>query len=212
MKYDVEGFPEVDFHQAKSLVRATVIASGNAGPWWNSPRRITSDHQSLPKAHRAKVADFLEQPGEIRAVTFLSQNNDMEFDIWFNPELVKPEDPNFRATVIHELCHGYRGVGKGHDQAWRRLYAKSLFHYHHLVHTIEHHIALVDLTNWRYTKRGRTEKTGQFLKRINDDREIWLRQAYEELDQVQELWMKLRPDSKLQKRSQGTWLSSTPTG
>lgn len=210
MKYDVAGFPESKFHQANELVRATLLASGRVDVW-NSPRRITTDHQTLAKAHRSKVAEFLEAPEEIRGVTFPSQNNAYEYDIWLNPAIVDENDANFRATILHELCHGYRGVGKGHDQSWRRLYARALFHYNFTVATIDHWGAIVDLTNWRYTKRGKTESTGDFLKRIAADKEKWIKQAEEDQQRVNDLWCSMmNPNwngptlrSKRRKRSPG---------
>lgn len=199
-----------DFERIDAIVRATVLASGTVHTW-NSPRRVTTDPMDLSKAHRVKVAEFLNQPGEIRGVTFTCENNDYEFDIWINPAVVQADNPNFRSTLLHELCHGYRGAGKGHDPAWRRLYARALFHYHYASYTIDHYISLVDLANWRYTKRGKTETSGDFLKRINHDRETWLRQADDEHEKVHDIWAKMldpnwtrQPASPRQKRSQVT--------
>lgn len=190
MKYNLDGFPQRDFEWTDALVKATVLASGRVGTW-NTVRRVTSDPMDLAKAHRVKVSELLAAPEEIRGIAFTCQNNVNEFDLWINPGIVDSDNSNFRATVVHELCHGYRGTGKGHDPVWRRLYARSLFHYDAQVHTINHHSSLVDLSNWRYTKRGKTETTPQFLKRINADRDKWRAQAEDESEQVGTIWKRM---------------------
>ena len=172
------------------MVRATILAQGRVDQW-NSARRVTSDLEDLPKYYRDKVTRSLEQEGDnLRAATSPSPNNGTEFDLWFNPQHVE-NTPRFRATVLHELCHGYIGVGKSHNDQWRRLYTRVLCHYDATVAEIDCWPSLVDLANWRYTKRGRTEATKDFLKRINADKSRWLEQASQEADKVDGLWVKM---------------------
>lgn len=189
MKYNLP-FPEQDFTELDALVRATFLASGRIDQW-HSVRRVTTDIDDLERVRRPVVAQSLSEPGEIRGFTFTSTYNPSEFDLWLNPSVVDTANPNFRATLIHELCHGYLGTKHGHDKVWRRLYTRVLFHYHHAVSPIDHHIALVDLANWRYTKRAKSENTAQFLKRINADRESWIVQASHEFDRVKDTWKRM---------------------
>lgn len=211
MKYNIDGFPEEDFTRADNLVRATILAGGKVETW-NSVRRVTSDLRDIPKTYRDKVARELDvQKGLLRAACNPSPYNDHEFDIWVNPEVVG-DSQRFRATVLHELCHGYRNVWEGHDVQWRRLHARVLFHYHYTVHSIDHWPALVDLANWSYTKRGKSESTGDFLKRIAADKEKWIKQAEEDQQRVNDLWCSITnpgwtrstPTSKRMRKSSGT--------
>lgn len=193
MKYNLP-FPEDDFTRADALVRATLLASGRIDVW-NTVRRVTSDLNELPKFYRDKVTRSLELEGDmLRAAASPSPNNRLEFDLWFNPAVVDNGD-RFRATILHEICHGYIGVEKGHTEQWRRLYARVLFHYHYTVASIDHWQALVDLSNWSYTKRGKSESTRDFLKRINADKERWVLQANEERDRVRDTWNRMTSQS-----------------
>lgn len=193
MKYNLD-FPIEDFKRADALVRATLLATGRVETW-NSVRRVTTETQDLERVRRPVVARSLSESGSVRGITFQAQHSRYEFDMWFNPDVVAEGNPNFEATIVHELCHVYLGTQRGHDKVWRRLYARALFHYHYAVSPIEHHIALVDLNNWRYTKRGKTETTNQFLKRINAERETWVVQASEEFERVKEIWAKMTSQS-----------------
>ncbi len=175
-------------------MRATLLAHGKLETW-NTPRRVTTDVRDLDRVRHPVVARCLSETGITRAITFTSTHNRHEFDIWINPDVVEPENPNFSATVLHELCHGYLGTEKEHNKTWRRLYARVLFHYDHAISPIDHHPALVDLANWRYTKRSKTETTSQFLKRINADRDTWLRQAEDEMERVEATWKRMNSQS-----------------
>jgi hypothetical protein len=194
--------------RADALVRATILASGRVDQW-NSPRRVTSNLEDLPKYYRDKVARSLVVEGQhLRAATSPSPNNQREFDIWFHPEVVGT-NPRFTSTVLHELCHGYLGVEKGHNEQWRRLHARVLYHYHWTVGSIDHWPALVDLANWSYTKRGKSESTRDFLKRISADKDRWIRQADENQQKVNDIWCKMmnldwvrKPPSPRQRKSQ----------
>ena len=188
MKYNLDDFPLEDFTRADALVRATLMAAGRVDVW-NTVRRVTTKVEDLETCRRPVVIRHLE--GNINGLTFTSTHNVHEFDLWFNPSWVNKDNPNFHATVLHELCHGYLGTHRGHDKTWRRLYARSLFHYHYAVSAIEHHVALVDMSNWRYTKRASSETTSDFLKRINADREAWVLQASHEFDRVKETWKRM---------------------
>ncbi|MFN2638063.1 MAG: SprT-like domain-containing protein, partial [Gemmatimonadaceae bacterium] len=189
VKYNLD-FPLEDFTRADALVRATLLATGRVDTW-NSVRRVTTDVQDLERVRRHVVTRSLSQTGSVRGITFEAQHNRHEFDMWLNPDAVTEDNSNFRATLVHELCHVYLGTSRGHDKVWRRLYARALFHYHHAVSPIDHHIALVDLNNWRYTKRAKSENTAQFLKRINADREDWIVQASHEFEKVNETWKRM---------------------
>lgn len=193
MKYNLD-FPEQDFTKLDALVRATLLASGRVETW-NSVRRVTTNIDDLERVRRHVVTQSLSTQGELRGITFASTHNGSEFDVWINPSIVDADNPNFRATVIHELCHVYLGTKRGHDKTWRRLYARALFHYHHVVSLIEHYKALVDMTNWRYTKRAKSESTSEFLRRINTDREAWIVQAVSELERVEECWNRMMSQS-----------------
>jgi len=208
LRYNLD-FPEDDFTKADSLVRATILAGGRVDTW-NTLRRVTSDLNDLPKYYRDKVTRSLEMEGSLlRAACNPSPNNSMEFDIWVNPDVVDETD-RFRATILHELCHGYIGVGKGHNEQWRRLHARVLYHYHYTVHTVDNWPALVDLANWSYTKRGKSETTKDFLKRIHTDKERWIRQADEDQQKVNDTWCKMMnpewtksPNSQRPRQSRG---------
>jgi len=190
VKYNLNGFPQQAFTEADALVRATLLAGGRVDTW-NTLRRVTTDEKDLDTIRRPVVARSLSEAGGVRALTFTSTHNPYEADIWFNPDVVDEINHNFHATILHELCHVYLGTSRGHDKVWRRLYARVVFHYHHRVSPIDHHIALVDMANWRYTKRGKSETTGDFLKRINADRESWIIQASHEFDKVSETWKRM---------------------
>ncbi len=197
MKYNLPGFPIEDFKRADALVRATLLAGGRVDIW-NTPRRVTSSIEDLPKFYRDKVTRCLNEGEMLRGASNPSPNNRHEFDLWFNPDIVGTTD-RFQATVLHELCHGYVGVEKGHESPWRRLYARTLFHHHHAVAPIEHRSSLVDLANWSYTKRAKSETTAQFLARIHLDRAVWFDQAEHEHDRVKQAWTKMT-DSEHQSR------------
>jgi hypothetical protein len=189
MKYFID-FPLEDFTRADALVRATLLASGRVDQW-NSVRRVTSDPQHLAKSDRDKVTRSIDTNGErLRAATIPCQHSAYEFDLWFNPDVVDGTD-RFKATVIHELCHVYLGVEFGHQERWRRLYARALYHHHFSVEPIDHWHSLVDLANWTYTKRSKSESSGQFLRRINGDKEKWIRHANDEHDRVAEIWNRM---------------------
>jgi hypothetical protein len=190
VKYQLDGFPLDDFTRADALVRATVLASGRVETW-NSIRLVTSDLTHLPKSDRDRVASAASKDGTFfRACCLPCAHNEYEADLWFNPLIVDGSD-RFRATVLHELCHVYLGVKAEHGDRWRRLYARVLYHYHYEVSPINHWHSLVTLANWSYTKRGKSESSGQLLRRINGDKEKWIRQANEEHDKVIETWTKM---------------------
>jgi predicted SprT family Zn-dependent metalloprotease len=190
MRYHLDGFPLEDFTRADALVRATILASGRVDQW-NSIRRVTSDSLHLAKSDRDKVARSIDTNGErLRAATIPCQHSATEYDLWFNPDVVNGSD-RFTATVIHELCHVYLGVEHGHQERWRRLYARTLYHHHFAVNPIDHWHSLVDLSNWTYTKRSKSESSGQFLRRINGDKEKWIRHANDEHDRVAGLWTRM---------------------
>lgn len=190
MRYNLNGFTEPEFQRLDHLVKAVILSSGPVDTW-HTIRRVTSDLNDLPKSYRDKVTRALELEGELlRAICSPSPNNDYEFDLWFNPAVLD-NTSRFQATILHELCHGYIGVDKGHNDQWRRLYTRTLFHYHNQVAPIDHYISLVDLSNWRYTKRGKSETSRQFLKRINSDKTRWLQQADEERDRVRDIWKRM---------------------
>lgn len=193
MRYNLDNFPLEDFTRADALVRATLLADGRVDTWM-SLRRVTTKVEDLETIRRPVVTRHLEK-GNIRGFTFTATHNEHEVDLWFHSGWVDPVNPNFRASILHELCHAYLGTRKGHDKTWRRLYARCLFHYHHAVYPIEHHMSLVDLNNWIYTKRGKQETTNQFLKRINADREAWVIQASHEFERVKETWKRMTSPS-----------------
>lgn len=190
MKYLLDDFPFEDFTRADALVRATILASGRVDTW-NSIRRVTSDSLHLAKSDRDKVTRSIDENGErLRAATIPCQHSATEYDLWFNPDVVD-DTGRFRATVVHELCHAYLGVECGHQERWRRLYARTLYHYHFAVEPIDHWHSLVDLANWTYTKKTKSESTNQFLRRIHGDKEKWIRQANEEFDRVADIWTRM---------------------
>lgn len=190
MKYLLHDFPLEDFTRADTLVRATILASGRVDQW-NSVRRVTSDPAHLAKSDRDKVTRSVDTNGErLRAATIPCQHSATEFDLWFNPDVINMSD-RFKATVIHELCHVYLGVEQGHQERWRRLYARTLYHYHFSVEPINHWHSLVDLANWTYTKRAKSESSSQFLRRINGDKEKWIRHANDEHDRVTDIWNRM---------------------
>lgn len=191
MKYAVDDFLKEDFERLDRIVRAVILSSGRVEVW-NTPRRVTTDSKDLAPAHRSVVARSMSETGDFRGLCFTCTNNPLEFDLWFNPAIVDRYNSNFWATVIHELCHGYLGTQHGHDQVWRRLYARALFHCHHEVHAIDHHVSLVDMANWRYTKRAKSETSAQFLKRINKDRAKWIATGFEQADRVAEIYKRMK--------------------
>jgi predicted SprT family Zn-dependent metalloprotease len=194
VKYHLDAFPLEDFTRADSLVRATILASGRVDQW-NSVRLVTSDLNRLPKSDRDRVASAASKDGTFfRACCLPCTHNQYESDLWFNPAVVDGSD-RFRATVLHELCHVHVGVSAGHGDRWRRLYARVLYHYHFEVSPINHWHSLVTLANWSYTKRSRSESTGQFMRRINGDKEKWIRQANDEHDRVMEIWTRMTSTS-----------------
>lgn len=55
------------------------------------------------------------------------------FDIWLTPNYTQDSDA-LRVALLHELSHGYGNVG--HDDNWRSVFNRSLYHYNHLVKDI----------------------------------------------------------------------------
>lgn len=185
-------FPEEDFQNADKLVRAAILARGRVQNW-NSLRKVTTVSRDVPTKHRHRIDEGLNSPTEVlHAITLVCPHNEYEFDLWINPVVVHPTKGNFRATILHELCHGYLGVARGHDSSWRRLYARVLFHYHTQVYAIDHYESLVTLANWSYTKRTKSETTSHFVKRIDLDKKIWLDEAKTEAQQVADIYARMK--------------------
>jgi hypothetical protein len=182
MKYELD-FDVNEFKRIDRVVRATILANGRVNTW-NSPRLVTTNNKALHKRHTAVCEEGANN--DVRAICFRCTHNPHEFDIWVNPILTS-HDVHYRVTLLHELCHGYIGPEKGHGGQWRRLFARALIHYSNQEHTIDFCSSLVDLANWTYTKRGRSETTDQFLSRIKRDKEWAYKVTAKESDIVKRI-------------------------
>lgn len=86
-------------------------------------RRITTDKTGYAPEHEA----YLEK-GDALAVTMEGWTDiETEFDIWVTPTYYR-NSPLFRATLAHELVHGYAGLKYGHNAHWRRWYYRVMWH------------------------------------------------------------------------------------
>ncbi len=190
MKYNLEGYAEADFLVSDRLVRSVFLSSGR-GDIWNSLRRVSTDTKDVSPLYRREIHEKALGPAHLRAACIPVQHNGYEFDIWVNADIVSSTDEPFKATLLHELCHGYLGTHKGHERSWRRLYARTLYHYHRQIHPLNHIDSLVDLAFWRYTKRVEGERTKDFLKRLAQDKDDTMDYARAEEERVQRVFRRI---------------------
>lgn len=190
MRYNIEGYAETDFLVADRLVRSVFMAPGRVEVW-NSLRRVTTDPREVSSEYREEIYEQANSSALLRAACIPVQQNSYEFDLWVNPAIVSATDEPFKATLVHELCHGYLGTSNGHERPWRRFYTRALYHYHRQIHPLEHLDSLVDLVFWRYTKRGKDERTHEFLKRIRQDKQDAIAYAELEADRVQQIFKRI---------------------
>jgi len=189
MKFNLEGYAETDFLVADRLVRSVFLAPGRVETW-NTLRRVTTEPKDVSALYRKEIYER-SLDTQLRAACVPVEHNGYEFDIWFNPAIVSATDQSFKATIAHELCHGYLGTHRGHQRSWRRFYVRSLWHYNRQVEPISHLESLVDLMFWRYTKRMDGERTKDFLKRIRLDRDDTLAYAETESDKVAQIFQRI---------------------
>lgn len=178
MKYSLD-LPEEEFQRLNQTLRCTILANGRVDSW-NSPRVVTTDLSKLSKRYRTVCST---QGDGTNAICFTCDHNPHEFDIWVNPERdIRSE--SYRVTLLHELTHGYLGTTKGHNAQWRSLFARTLWHYSEHYYSLECLKSYVDLAYYRYTKRGKTESSKQFLERIQQDRDLTFKAAEREHSRV----------------------------
>lgn len=191
MRYNLEGYAETDFLVADRLVRSVFMAPGRVDVW-NSLRRVTTDPKDVSVHYRKEIYERASQTTHLRAACVPVSHNAYEFDLWINPAIVSSTDEPFKATLLHELCHGYLGSHKGHERDWRRFYTRTLYHYHRQVHPLEHLESLVDLVFWRYTNRVKDERTHEFLQRIRRDKQDAMTYAESEAYRVQQIFKRIK--------------------
>lgn len=112
---------EAEFHELHTFVQACF----DQGHQRFHPRlrRITTAKTGYSPSHEA----YLKTTTSL-AVTMEGMGDyQKEFDIWVNPAYTK-NTPRFRATLAHELVHGYAGLKYGHNAHWRRWYYRVLWH------------------------------------------------------------------------------------
>lgn len=190
MRYNIEGYAETDFQVMDRLVRSVFLASGRVDVW-NTLRRVTTKTNEVSPMYRQEIHDKTLSGATLRAACIPVQHNGYEFDIWVNPTIVSERDEPFKATLLHELCHGYLGTHMGHERSWRRFYTRTLWHYHRQIAPLSHLEPLVDLVFWRYTKRVKGERTHEFLQRIRQDKKDVLAYADLEADRVQQIFKRI---------------------
>jgi hypothetical protein len=165
-----------------------VILANGKQPYWREVRRVTHDTGRLTRINR----NYIENRGAetLDAVAFEQPNGD--FDIWVSPEL-DPETPYFHQTLLHELCHGYLGVLKGHNHLWKELYTRVLYHYNDLVEDLGDVTSFVNhiLTWGKYNPRLKNESLDDFSLRRLQVQSRYLDQVLAERDKVADIYNRM---------------------
>lgn len=121
MLYRLNAISEEEFNRFHSLVRA-VFDQGRQR-FDGRLRTVTDDPTLFPKSEQ----EYLAQ-NKALGVTFKLRGEEFgTFHIWMNPAYAEPSFSFFN-TLAHELCHGYAGVGYGHNAHWRRWYYRVMYH------------------------------------------------------------------------------------
>ncbi len=84
--------------------------------------RITIHNSGFRKDH----AEYIEKD-QCLAVALENGGLQKNFSIWVNPSYTG-DCYWFRATLVHELVHGYAGLRYGHNAHWRRWYYRVMWH------------------------------------------------------------------------------------
>jgi hypothetical protein len=166
------------YRMMEDVVRATALLSRNK----NAVRRATlvtddfTELQSETKQHY--VAARVVSQG-LLGVTW-SEWAVLSFTIWINPTLA-PQVPDGRwmpeaqmTTVIHELCHAFVANGTSHDESFRKLYHRAIYHWNVLRNDIYWDVWQAGYnTVERYTRRvvddRRYESMDDYLSRIEGE-------------------------------------------
>ncbi len=121
MKYDLPQMDEAEFVQFHTLVQACFDQGRQR--FHPQVRRVTTNKTGYSPSHET----YLKTTTALAVCMEGFGDYQKEFDIWVNPAYVK-NTPRFRATLAHELVHGYAGLKYGHNAHWRRWYYRVMWH------------------------------------------------------------------------------------
>lgn len=124
MKYELPQMDEAHFMEFYTFV----LSCFDQGRQRFQPqlRRITTEKTGYSPHHEA----YLRETTALAVAMEGMGDYQKEFDIWVNPAYGK-DNPRLRATLAHELVHGYAGLKYGHNTHWRRWYYRVLYHLQH---------------------------------------------------------------------------------
>jgi len=120
-----------DFKRMEDVVKTAALISRNRN--WNRDATLVTDGVAyLEKDKRQYVANRLKQyAGGLWGVTW-SRRNDRDYQMWLNPELEQNRTDQ-EQTTLHELCHAMVATGTSHDESFRKLLHRSLWHWNELM-------------------------------------------------------------------------------
>jgi hypothetical protein len=113
------------FKEMEELVKSLALISRNQN-WTRVATLVTDDVSLLAKDKSAYVAAGLKSKG-LQGVCW-SARNIPGYQLWINPTLTAFPTVQ-EQTVLHELCHAMVATGTSHDESFRKLYHRSLFHW-----------------------------------------------------------------------------------
>src|SRR5690606_7376596 len=117
-----------DFKQLEDVVKATALLSRNRN-WTRMPTLVTDDATLLVKPKQQYVASKLKAyDGKLYGVTWSTRNVE-GYQMWLNPKMTPKR---MVMTTLHELCHAMVATGTSHDESFRKLLTRAMYHWNGL--------------------------------------------------------------------------------
>jgi hypothetical protein len=158
--FSCEVVPVLTFERMEEVVRTCAFLSRNKNAY-RIAQVVTDDITKLSSNQSAYVHERLDTGINLRGVTWTNQNQ-QPYTIWLNPG-----DDDRSVTTLHELCHAFVATGTSHDETFRKLYHRALFHWDRLTNAGWRTDAMSYEVIQRYTVQGRWEDEEDYRRRCN---------------------------------------------
>jgi hypothetical protein len=117
-----------DFKRLEDVVKAAALLSRNRN-WTRQPTLVTDDIAKLVKPKQEYVVSRLKTyDGKLYGVTWSTRNVE-GYQMWLNPKLSPKRQVS---TTLHELCHAMVATGTSHDESFRKLLTRVMYHWNEL--------------------------------------------------------------------------------